>query len=240
MHSGQGRSLTWAGLLASALGLLAGCVAPRTQIDQGVIANRLSPHHGREITDGYHARCPDVLRVDIAGLPQFSGQQRIGADGRINLGDAGRPRVDGETAPEIIRTVAEVVRVSPEQVQVEVVEYSSQYLYLFGEVAGLQRAVPYQGPETVLDLLHRVGGLTPGAAPRDIRIVRPHIADGKTPEVFHIDLAAIILRNDPETNINLEPYDQVHIGQSRRSYIGSCLPPWLRPIYDRLCGMKRQ
>ncbi len=179
-----------------------------------------------------------MLGVEIADLPQYSGPQRIGPDGRINLGDSGRVRVDGETAPEIIRTVAEVVSVPPERVHVQVAEHNSQYLYLFGEVAGLQRAVPYQGPETVLDLLHRVGGLTPAAALRDIQVIRPHIADGKTPEVFSIDLAAIVLRNDQETNIAIEPYDQVHIGQSRRSCFGACLPPWLRPVYDRMCGMK--
>ena len=99
-------------------------------------------------------------------------------------------------------------------------------------------AVAYHGPETVFDLLHRVGGLPTRAAVRDITVIRPHVAEGKRPEVFHIDLAAIVLRNDPETNILLEPFDQVHIGQSRRACFSDCLPPWLRPVYDRLCGMK--
>jgi protein involved in polysaccharide export with SLBB domain len=240
MHLGRGRSFWWAGFLASALGLLTGCAAHRAQIEQAVLAERPSPDHLRDIANAYHARCPDMLSVDITGLPQYSGPQRIGADGRINLGDSGRPRVDGETAAEIIRTVADAVGVSPEQVHIQVAEHNSQYLYLFGEVAGLQRAVPYQGPETVLDLLRRVGGLTPAAALSDIKVVRSHIADGKTPEVFPIDLAAIVLRNEPETNLVLEPFDQVHIGQSSRSRFGACLPPWLRPTYERICGMKRQ
>jgi protein involved in polysaccharide export with SLBB domain len=236
MDSGQGRSSWWAGLLA---GLLAGCATDRTQIEQALLADRPPPAHLREIAGAYQVHCPDVLRVDILHVPQYSGPQRIGPDGRINLGDAGRPRVDGETTPEIVRTVAELVGVPPGQVRVEVAEYNSQYLYLFGQVAGEQRAVPYRGPETVLDLLHRVGGLTPGAALSDVKVVRPHVADGKAPEVFHINLAAIVLHNDPETNILLQPYDQVHIGQSRRSSFSPCLPPWLRPFYDRVCGMKR-
>jgi protein involved in polysaccharide export with SLBB domain len=128
--------------------------------------------------------------------------------------------------------------VAPEHVHVEVAEYKSQHLYVFGEVAGLQRAVPYRGPETVLDLLHRVGGLTPGAALRDIQVIRPHVADGKRPEIFRIDLPAIVLRHDPETNVILEPFDQIYIGQSRRSCLCDCLPPWLRPAYQRACGLK--
>jgi polysaccharide biosynthesis/export protein len=240
MHSGRGQSFWWAGFLALLPGLLSGCAANRVHLQQAVLTNMPPLAHFAEIASAYHTRCPDVLRVEIAGLPHYSGLRRIDPDGRINLGDAGRPRVDGETTPAIVRTVAHEIGVAPEQVQVAVVEYNSQYLYLFGQVAGMQRAVPYQGPETVLDLLRRVGGLTPSAAPRDIKILRPHIADGKVPEVFHVDLAAILVRNDPETNIVLEPYDQVHIGQSRRSSFGACLPPWLRPVYDRLCGMKRR
>jgi protein involved in polysaccharide export with SLBB domain len=223
-----------------ALGLLAGCAANHAQIEQAVLSGQPTPEHLRTVADEYHARCPDVLRVEVHNLPQYSGEQRIGPDGRINLGDAGRIFVDGETVPQIARTVAEAVSVEPRHVHVAVAQYNSQYLYLFGQVAGLQRAVAYQGPETVLDLLHRVGGLTPAAAPHDIRIIRPHVAEGKAPEVFTIDLAAIALRKEAETNIILEPYDQVHIGQSRRSSFADCLPPWLRPVYQRACGMKRR
>jgi protein involved in polysaccharide export with SLBB domain len=210
----------------------------RAQIERDVIVNNPPPAHLQQVAGAYAARCPDVLRVDIDDLPQYSGPQRIGPDGRINLGDSGQPRVDGQTTQDISRTVAEVLSVSPEQVHVQVAEYNSQYLYLYGQVAGLERAVPYQGPETVLDLLHRVGGLSRGGDVYDIKVVRPHIADGKVPEVFHIDLAAIVVRHDSETNIVLQPCDQVYIGQSRRSSFGDCLPPWLRPVYERLCGMK--
>jgi protein involved in polysaccharide export with SLBB domain len=240
MHFGRGRSSWRAGFLASVFGLLTGCASHRTQIEQAVLANHPSPAYLRNVACAYHAHCPDVLQVDIAYAPQYSGPKRIGPDGRINVGNAGPLQVDGQTTPEIVRVVAETTGVPPSQVRVEVAEYNSQYLYLFGQVAGTERAVPFQGPETVLDLLHRVGGITPGAALRDITVVRPHVADGKAPEVFQIDLTAIVLHKDPETNIILEPYDQIHIGQSRRSSFSSCLPPWLRPFYVTVCGMKRR
>ncbi len=227
-------------ILHSAFCMGMGCVTPRAQIERDVLVNHPPPTHLQQVASAYRVRCPDVLRLDIDGLPQYSGPQRVGPDGRINLGDSGQPRVDGQTSAEISRTVAETLSVQPEQVHVEVVEYNSQYLYLYGQVAGLERAVPYQGPETVLDLLHRIGGLGRGAAPYDIKVVRPHIADGKVPEVFRIDLPAIVARHDPETNIILEPCDQIYVGQSRRSSFGDCLPPWLRPLYERMCGMKRR
>jgi hypothetical protein len=98
--------------------------------------------------------------------------------------------------------------------------------------------VAYQGPETVLDLLQRVGGLGSGAA-GDVQIVRAHVADGGAPEVFQVDLEAILRKKDQETNVRLEPFDQVYIGQSHRCLLSSCLPPWMRPLFEGACGMRR-
>jgi hypothetical protein len=120
-----------------------------------------------------------------------------------------------------------------------VAAYRSEQVFLFGEVSGAQRAVPYQGPETVLDLLQRVGGLGAGAAPGDVQVVRAHVADGGRPEVFQVDLEAILRKKDQETNVRLEPFDQVYVGSSRPCRLSSCVPPWLRPLYESVCGLRR-
>lgn len=233
MYTGKRRSIWRSGLFAPLLAMFVGCTGNRGQIEQALIAYRPPAAHLSQVAASYHARCPDLLQVDIAGLPRYSGPRRIGPNGRIDLEDAGQPHIEGETVPEIARTVSESVGVSPEQVQISIAEHNSQFLYLYGEVAGSQRVVSYQGPETVLDLLHRAGGLRQGAAIGDVTVIRPHVAEGKTPEIFHIDLAAIVLRNDPDTNILLKPFDQVHIGQSRRSSYCECLPRWLRSILGK-------
>jgi len=49
--------------------------------------------------------------------------------------------------------------------------------------------------------------------------------------VFHVDLSAILLHNDQQTNLRLQPFDRIHIGQNRRSQVTCRLPPWMR----RLC-----
>jgi protein involved in polysaccharide export with SLBB domain len=131
------------------------------------------------------------------------------------------------------------VGIPPDRVQVRVSEYQSQSIYLYGEVTGLQRPVPYQGPETVLDLLQRTGGIRPGAAPGSVYVVRSHVADGRPPEVFHIDLQAILLKHDPQTNLRLQPFDQVYVGETRQSSLVKCLPHWLQPLYEKLWGMSR-
>jgi len=188
----------------------------------------------------YVVRAPDVLGIGVNGRPDLAGEAAIGADGRLSLESLGRPRVEGQTALEVARTVAAGVGVLPDAVHVRVVSYNSQQVYLFGEVIGLHRAVPYQGPETVLDLLQRVGGITSSAAPGDIYVIRSHVADGHDPETFHVDLQAITLKKDDSTNVRLQPFDQVHVGQTRQAVIDRCMPPWLRPMYQHLTGMNRQ
>jgi protein involved in polysaccharide export with SLBB domain len=183
-------------------------------------------------------RCPDVLQITVADHPTWGGRVVVQPNGEISLNSGGRLAVEGRTIAEITRAVAEHLGIPPAQIQVAVAEFRSQHLLLFGEVTGQERMVAYEGPETVLDLLRRAGGITPGASPDNVQVVRSHVADGKAPEVFHVDLAAILLKNDPRTNVRLEPFDQIYVGQTRRSTLAACFPPWLRPLYEGLCGMR--
>jgi protein involved in polysaccharide export with SLBB domain len=144
-------------------------------------------------------------------------------------------RVDDQTPAEARRHIAAQFGVDASRVQVRVTGFNSQQLYVHSDIAGMQKAVPYRGPETVVDLLQRTGGIGPGAAPGDIQVVRSHVADGHPPEVFHVNLEAILVRGDQATNIQLEPFDQVYVGQTRRYCIACCLPPWLRSMCGR-CG----
>ncbi len=230
MQSGdRGR---WYSCLGAALCLLAGCAAarPQVRIEQAMKVDAGGASRGAGVADEYRARCPDVVEVAVAGRADLTRRAAVASDGRLDLGTLGRPRVEGLTPTEVAGAVASAAGMPTESVRARVVEYNSQQLYLFGEVIGLDRAVPYQGPETVLDLLRRVGGITAGAAPGDVHVIRPHVADGKAPEVFHIDLQAILLKNDSATNVRLRPFDQVYVGQAREAVLERCLPPWLRAL----------
>jgi protein involved in polysaccharide export with SLBB domain len=224
----------WLGLL---FGLLAGCATTPT-LDRALRAPN-DPAAERRAAEGYTVACPDALDLSVPGRPDLTGREVVGPDGCIALGGLGRLRVEGHGTAEIGQNVAAVAGVPPAAVRVRVADFQSQQLYLVGQVAGLQRAVPYQGPETVLDLLRRVGGLTAGAAPEDVYVVRSRLAEGKQPEVFRVNLRAIVLRHDPQTNISLQPFDQVFVGESGQSCLCRCVPPWLRPLYEALCGMRR-
>ena len=66
------------------------------------------------------------------------------------------------------------------------------------------------------------------AEPREVHVVRANVAIGRRPEVFPVDLAAILTRGDAKTNVPLQPYDQVYVGETRRSNWAKYLPPWMQ------------
>ena len=111
---------------------------------------------------------------------------------------------------------------------------------MFGKVSGLQKAVAYQGPETVAELLQRVGGLTPAGDPNEVFVIRANVAEGTRPEVLAVNLHDILLKKDMKTNIPLEPCDEIYIGENRQATFAKGVPPCIRPIYDKLCSWFRQ
>jgi protein involved in polysaccharide export with SLBB domain len=223
--------------LGIGLVLLAGCAAGRSHVDRALMADHGKAVRNQGVADLYTVACPDVLEVTVAGRPELSGRCAIGPDGRIGCGAAGSIRVEDQTPREVAQRVARQVRVPPEQISVRVAEFKSRQIYLAGQGIGLQRAVPYQGQETVLDLLQRAGGVTPSVAPEDVYVVRSHIADGERPEVFHVDLQAIVLKKDQRTNLRLQPFDQVYVGETWQGKLNKCLPPVLRPLCEACWGI---
>jgi polysaccharide biosynthesis/export protein len=229
MKTGE-RWSSWKAIIGSVLLLhTAGCVTDRAAVEKNLMAQP-SAESAAAVAQYYRVGCPDIIALEIAERPEFTGHYEIGVDGRINLGDYGNPRIEGRMLAEAAQTISAEIGVSPSDVHVSVVEFRSQHVLLFGEVAGQQRSVPYRGQETVLELLQRVGGITPGAAPDDVYVVRPHLGDNRRPENFRVDLNAIVMRHDHRSNIRILPFDQVYVGETRESRVEKAIPPWLRWI----------
>jgi protein involved in polysaccharide export with SLBB domain len=218
MAAATGRSAGHLAALAFALAL-GGCAAPRACYCRDSAPNT--------VVAGYAVACPDVLELTIGPRPDLTGRATVEPDGTIPLGSSGRARVDGLTAEEIADRLTSGLGISRSQVQVRVAEFASRQLFLCGPVAGHERAIPYEGPETVVDFLRRTGGLSRDAEPRDVQIVRANVAVGRRPEVFPVDLKAILTRGDEATNVQLQPYDQVYVGETTRAAWAKYLPPWM-------------
>ncbi len=227
----------WLGLLVC---LPAGCSDHCARVRQALMSDRAVPPaqprgqtsqtaHFSQIMP-YHVRFPDVLEVTVEGRSDLTGQFEVQANGCIDLGPLGGVRVEERTTGVIEEEIARAARLRSERVRVRVARFKSQHVYLLGEVRGQQRAVPYQGPETVVDLLRRVGGLTPESAPSEITILRDPALAGDKPQVIRVDLREVLLENNPRTNVIVQPYDQIQVPENKRSRLSKALHPWLQRI----------
>jgi protein involved in polysaccharide export with SLBB domain len=219
----------------------AGCgqlVQQRVEVEKKAPSDPHAATRSQDVMEAYQVGCPDVLEIGVAGAPAVKTRRTVGVDGRIDLGEYGKPRVDGRTPVEIAGLVAEHIGVVPGAVQVRIAEYRSQQLFLFGQAVGWQRSVSYVGQETVLDFLRRVGVMS-RAEPRDVYVVRAHIAEAGRPEVYHVDLNAMLTRHDQKTNLRLLPNDQVYVGETRQAQVEHLIPPWFRPLYEAIWSTEK-
>lgn len=230
-HGGAKRA--W-GLIVCALLLTTGCTGERAAVERRLMSDKDNPTRNKGVVDHYLVQCPDVLDLRVSFNSEMSKRYPVLADGCIDLDDYGRVRVEGKSPPVIAAVVAEHIGQTQSDVKVRVAEHHSQHLLLFGQVVGWQRTVPYLGQETVLDVLQRVGGITPGAEPRDVYVVRTHLLAAERPELFKIDLDAIVVKKDDATNIRVLPYDQIYVGETRQSLFERNIPPWIRPLFRAL------
>jgi protein involved in polysaccharide export with SLBB domain len=197
------------------------------------------PPHERPLNaaDYYTLACPDLIEVIFLDWPESSRTARIAADGTADLGKLGRIRVEGDMLAEAARRIADRAELAPRRVRVQVVEYNSRQVLVNGQVNGEPRIVDYRGPETVVELLRRIGGIAPGAAPAEIHVLRAPLSEGIPAEVLQVDLVAILEQKDDRTNIRVQPLDEIYVGELPRSRISKVIPPVLKPLYNSLLGL---
>ncbi len=186
----------------------------------------------------YRIGCPDVVEVAFADRPHWDGLASVDVDGELPLGPAGRVRVEGLSEAAARDAVAAAAGVEPAAVSVRVVDPRAARVFVCGPENGKQRPVAYRGPERALDFLWRVGAVKKGCSDLDdVYVVRSNVSAGGRPQVLRVDVAAVVFDGNPESNVVLQPSDQVYIGETRRSRFGRLVPEWLQPLYRRLVGL---
>jgi protein involved in polysaccharide export with SLBB domain len=218
--------------LAIGLLLSAGCAGHRFAIDKA-LRTPDAPGMTRDLGPRYLVYYPDTVEVRVASRPDCSGAHQVGLDGSIWLTSTVDVSASGLPVTTISRYVARRLGVDEREVSVQVSNHQSQQVFLVGPTGAIQRALPYHGPETVVELLRRAGELK-GADLRNVRVVRSHVADGKPPEVFEVDLYDILVRKKTKTNVRLEPSDHIQVGQAGPERMCTWLPPWLKPAWRKM------
>ncbi len=188
-------------------------------------------------TAAYQVGCPDVLQVTFLDRPEWDALAVVDVDGRLPLERPGNPRVDGRTLGQIRADLAALAGCPPERVRVALAAPRSARVIVYGPVRGRARVVPYQGPEPVIDFLKRIGGLPPGSKLNQVYVIRPNVAAATRPEVFRVNVAAVLVDGDARTNVPLQADDQVYVGETRQSSLSRLMPDWLGVVYRHFTGL---
>jgi polysaccharide biosynthesis/export protein len=131
----------------------------------------------------------------------------------------GLVEIDETTAePRIDPNTKKPMTIDPKEsstVFVDVTAYNSRYYYVEGEAAIPSRLI-YTGNETVLDVIHYVGGLLPTADRSKIRLIRS-FPKGSRVQVLPIDYEEITMGTDSSTNYQMLPNDRLVIPRVQNS-----------------------
>jgi protein involved in polysaccharide export with SLBB domain len=185
----------------------------------------------------YQIGCPDVLDVAFLDRPDWNAVVVVDVDGQLPLERPGPVRADGRTLAELQSALAARAGCSPDRVLVSLAAARSAQVVVYGPIRGRARFVPYQGPEPVLDFLKRVGGLPPGSKLNQVYVVRPNVAAAARPQVFKVDVPAVLVDGDQRTNVVLRGDDEVYVGETRRSSLSRLLPDRVGTAYRRVTGL---
>lgn len=170
------------------------------------------------VSSEYRIGPRDMIEIKVFGQDKLTTTARVSAEGKITFPMVGEVSVDGLTASELEKRMAQLLKEwyqNPE-VSVLIKEHQSRQVSVLGAVAKTM-FVELVGRETLLNAITAAGGITKDAA-REIVITRTHEDGSTTP----IRIAIEALMSDPAQNILLEPGDIVYVQVDREVtvYVG--------------------
>jgi polysaccharide export outer membrane protein len=190
-----------------------------------------APVPGTQNSGSYRLGAGDQIMIRASNSPELNEKTfRIDLNGYINAPTIGRIMAAGSTVEALERELLTRMRVFLQEpdVAVSVMEYQSQPVSIFGEVAtpGVHQL---QGRKTLVELLSMAGGLKVDAGPlvritRDLqygRIPLEGAADDPTGKysIAQLELKPLIAAKTPEKDIAIQPYDIISVPRAELIYI---------------------
>jgi polysaccharide biosynthesis/export protein len=142
---------------------------------------------------------PEIKEKVVLHLQKFLTDDSLGLIRKDNVGE---PMLDSSTGKPMMMDARDSDRVF-----VDMTAYNSQVYYVEGDVYYPSR-LPYTGHDTVLDVIHYVGGIMPSAERSKIALIRS-FPKGSPVKVLPIDYEEITMGTDSTTNYQLLPGDRL-------------------------------
>jgi len=171
---------------------------------------------------------PDVIQIEWLGGEEPTRSVTLRSDGRVTLPLVGDVQVAQMTTQQIQDKLTELYSkyYREPRLFVSVIGYNSKHVYVYGEVRS-QGDVPYTGYTTVADVIGQVGGVTRRAATGRVRVIR---GDPEAPEIYKVDLDALIYDGDTLQDVSLAENDVVYVPPTALAWVGYQIDQLLFPF----------
>jgi polysaccharide export outer membrane protein len=185
-----------------------------------VLASVGSPAGSASDPKAYIIEPPDVLRLDVTGLPKkaqpVSGEFVVRPDGSIWLSAYGSVTITGLTLDEAREAITKLLSSHAKkkgrvEVRVEVVAYNSKVFYIIGtgKDGDQVHRFPTIPGETVVGAILKIDGMSAAAAKGYVWVINP-----SSRKVREVNWRAITQQGQSATNYRLEAGDRVHVSSS--------------------------
>jgi len=161
------------------------------------------------ISPNYRVGPQDMIEISVFGHPEFDLSVRVSEEGKIPFHIIGEIDINGLTRLEIekkLKIAIDKTLLKDARVIVSIKEFHSQKVSLLGAV-GSRGQYALNGPETLLSLIARAGGITESAG-KNIFVIR-QLPD-KTARTLRISISDF-MNGDPTLDIPLQANDIINI-----------------------------
>lgn len=147
----------------------------------------------------------DRISVRVWRQDDLTADLVVGPDGTLSFPLAGTIQAAGLTYPELVTKLTASLAQYYEnpQVTVNIVEVQSQKVFVVGEV-DTPSVLQLSAPMTALEALTRAGGINQYARTSNVLLVRGGL---ETPELYTLDVDAVLYRGDTAQNVWLRQGD---------------------------------
>lgn len=156
----------------------------------------------------YRIGVPDLLELTVWQHEDVSGPLLVRSDGKVSVPLLGDVRAEGRTPTELAAMIAEGLRdyIAKPRVDIAVTEMNSQVVSVIGGGIEREGQVELQRSTRVIEAIAAMGGLTPFAKKRRIRVLR-NTSQGQVE--YNFDYTAFVNGQAPESNLVLEAGDTI-------------------------------
>ncbi|MCR9096899.1 MAG: polysaccharide export protein [bacterium] len=156
----------------------------------------------------YRIGVPDLLELTVWQHEDVSGPLLVRSDGKVSVPLMGDVRAEGRTPTELAAVIRNGLRdyIAKPRVDIAVTEMNSQVVSVIGGGIEREGQVELQRNTRVIEAIAAMGGLTPFAKKRRIRVLR------NTPEgqvEYNFDYNAFVNGEAPDSNLVLEAGDTI-------------------------------